>query len=87
MLRGDRWEECALFWLGVSVGRGNLIWVFARTVAVLLVPFCFPDKMMDLSCNNAIFTFGLFWTFGDLCSCNLPQKRNDNKTADLNGEY
>lgn len=59
---------------------------FARTVAVLLVPFCFPDKAMDLSCNNAVFTFGLFWTFGDLCSCDLPQKRNDNKTADLNGE-
>lgn len=26
---------------------------------VLLVPLCFPDKRIDLSCNNAIFTFGL----------------------------
>lgn len=35
-----------------------------------------------LSCNITIFIFGL-----NLFSCNLPQKRNENKTADINGEY
>lgn len=53
-LGGNRWGTCILVWLGL-----NLFWFFARTAVVLLVPFCFPDKTINLSCNNAVFTFGL----------------------------
>lgn len=34
---------------------GNLIWVFARTVVVLLVRFYFPYETKDFICIIAIF--------------------------------
>lgn len=48
MVRGDRWEERVLVWLGVSLfGFMQGLQLSSQFL------FVFPDRPMDLSCKNA----------------------------------
>lgn len=49
--------------------RGDLIWTLARGIVLPWILRCDTQST----------------THGGLCSCNLPQKRNENKPADHHG--
>lgn len=63
-------------------GRGKSYLGSCKDCSRPLSPFYFHEKTIDLSCTNAIFTFGLL----EVCAHVIClRKRNENKTADLNG--